>query len=98
MIMKLCMEQYVLMLYNVYINDDSELTLIHFKTMSNLAKLVCVLTVGLDIKLASTGPLVIWLFIRMERNAQITSILMCCSVKCLFCFKLVILKVQEVSH
>ena len=39
MIMKLCMEQYVLKLYKVYINDDPELTLTHFKTMSNLAKL-----------------------------------------------------------
>ena len=39
MIMTLCMEQYVLKLYKVYINDDPELTLTHFKTMSNLAKL-----------------------------------------------------------
>ena len=44
--MKLCMEQYVLKLYIVYINDDPELTLTHFKTMSYLAKLVFVLTVG----------------------------------------------------
>ena len=50
MIMKLCMEQYVLKLYKVYINDDPELTLTHFKTMSNLAKLVFVLTVGPDIR------------------------------------------------
>ena len=50
MIMKLCMEQYVLKLYKVNINDDPELTLTHFKTMSNLAKLVFVLTVGPDIK------------------------------------------------
>ena len=34
--------------------------------------------------------------IRMERNAHITSILVYGSAKCLFCFKLVILKVQEV--
>ena len=40
MIMKLCMEQYVLKLYKVYINNDPELTLTHFKTMSKLAKLV----------------------------------------------------------
>ena len=40
MIMKLCMEQYVLKLYKVYISDDLELTVTHFKTMSNLAKLV----------------------------------------------------------
>ena len=43
MIMELCMEQFVLKLYEVYINDDTELTLINFKTMSNLAKLVFVL-------------------------------------------------------
>ena len=29
-----------------------------------------------------------FLLIRMERNAHITSILVYCSVKCLFCFKL----------
>ena len=40
MIMKLGMEQYVLKLYKVYINDDPELTLTHFKTVSNFAKLV----------------------------------------------------------
>ena len=50
MIMKLCMEQYVLKRYKVYINDDPELTLTHFKTMSNLVKLVFVLTVGPDIR------------------------------------------------
>ena len=44
MIMKLFMEQYVLKLYKVYINDDPELTLTHLKTMSNLAKLVFVIT------------------------------------------------------
>ena len=31
-----------------------------------------------------------FLLIRMERNACITSNLVYCSVKCLFCFKLVI--------
>ena len=40
------MEQYVLKLYNVYINDDPEFTLTHFKTISNLAKLVFILKVG----------------------------------------------------
>ena len=40
MIMKLGMVQYVLKLYKVYINNDSALTLTHFKTMSYLAKLV----------------------------------------------------------
>ena len=44
------MELYVLKLYKVYINDDSELTLTHFKTMSNLVKLVFVLIVGPDIR------------------------------------------------
>ena len=44
MIMKLGMEQYVLKLYKVYINNDPELTLTHFKAMSNFAKLVFVLT------------------------------------------------------
>ena len=32
------------------------------------------------------------------KNAHITSILVYCSLKCLFCFKLVILKVQEVPQ
>ena len=45
MIMKLGMEHYVLKLYKVYINDDTELTLTHIKTMSNFAKLVFVLIV-----------------------------------------------------
>ena len=40
MFMKLCMEQYALKLYKVDINDEPELTLTHFKTMSNLVKLV----------------------------------------------------------
>ena len=39
---KLDMEHYVLKLYKVCINDDPELTWTHFKTMSNLAKLVFV--------------------------------------------------------
>ena len=39
MIMKLGMEHYVLKLCKVYINDDSELTLTHFKTMSKLAQI-----------------------------------------------------------
>ena len=50
MIMKLGMEQYVLKLYKVYIKDDPELTLTHLKTMSNIAKLVFVLTVAPDIR------------------------------------------------
>ena len=41
---------------------------------------------------------VVFLLIRMERNVHITSILVYCSVRCLFCFKLVILKVQEVPQ
>ena len=39
-----------------------------------------------------------FLLIRMERNTHNTSILVYCSAKCLFCFKIVILKVQEVSQ
>ena len=40
MIMKLSMKHYVLKVYKIYINDDPELTLPYFTTMSNLAKLV----------------------------------------------------------
>ena len=40
---------------------------------------------------------VVFLLIKMEINAHITSILVFCSVQCLFCFKLVIWKVQEVK-
>ena len=36
------------------------MTLIDFKTMSNFANLVFVLTVDLDIRRAFTGPLVVW--------------------------------------
>ena len=48
MILKLDMEHYVLKLYKVYMNDYPELPLTYFTTMSNLAKIVFVLTVGLD--------------------------------------------------
>ena len=48
MIMKLGFEHNELNLYTVYINDDPELTLIYFTTMSNLEKLVFVLIVGPD--------------------------------------------------
>ena len=50
MIMKLGMEYYVLNLYKVYINDDTELTLTYFTILSNLAKPVFVLIVGSDIR------------------------------------------------
>ena len=50
MIMKFGMEYYELKLYTGYIKDDPELTLIYFKAMSNLAKLVFVLMVGPDIR------------------------------------------------
>ena len=50
MIMKLGMEHNELKLYTVYINDDPELTLTYFTTMSNLAKLVFVLIVGPEIR------------------------------------------------
>ena len=49
MIMKLVMEHYVLKFYKVFINDEPELTLTYFTTMSNLAKLVFVQKVGTDI-------------------------------------------------
>ena len=62
MIMKLCIEQYVLKLYIVYIKDDPKLTVTHFKPMSNLAKRVFVLTVGPAIRSAFTGPLVLCVF------------------------------------
>ena len=45
---KLGMDHYVLKVYKVFINDDPALTLTHFKTMSNLAKLVFVLIVCPD--------------------------------------------------
>ena len=50
MILKLGMEHYVLKLYKVYINDDTELTLTYFTTISNLLKIVFVLTIGTDIR------------------------------------------------
>ena len=50
MIMKLGMEHYELKLYTVYINDDPELILIYFTTISNLAKLFFVRMVGPDIR------------------------------------------------
>ena len=49
MILKLGMDHYDLKLYNVYINDDPELTSTYFTPMSNWAKIVFVLTVGPDI-------------------------------------------------
>ena len=50
MILKLGMYHWERKLYKVYINDDPELTLTHFKTKSNLVKLGIVLTVGPDIR------------------------------------------------
>ena len=50
MILKLGMQHQRLKLFKVYINDDPEFTLTHFKTMSNFAKLVFVLTVAPDIR------------------------------------------------
>ena len=50
MLMKLGMEHYVLKLYKCYINDDPEMTMTHFKTMTNLANFVFVLIVGPDIR------------------------------------------------
>ena len=50
MILKLGMEHFVFNFYKVYINHDPELTLAYFTTMSNLAKILLVLTVGPDIR------------------------------------------------
>ena len=50
MILKLGMQHQRLKLYKGYVNDDPELTLTHFKTVSNFAKLVFVLTVAPDIR------------------------------------------------
>ena len=61
MTMKLCMENYELKLYTIYINGDSELTLTYFTTMSNLSKFVFVLILGTDNRWAFTGPLFLWL-------------------------------------
>ena len=60
MIMKLGMEHNNLKLYTFYINDDPELTFTYFTTMSMLEKLVLILIVGPDIRIAFTGPLVLW--------------------------------------
>ena len=49
-VMKLCMGQYVREVYKVYIYNDPEFNLTHFKTMSNSAKLGFVLKVGPDIR------------------------------------------------
>ena len=48
MILKLGMQHQRFKLYKVYINDKPELTLTHFKTMSNFVKLVFVHTVAPD--------------------------------------------------
>ena len=50
MILKFYTEHYVLKLYKVSINDDPKLILTYFTTLSNLAKIVFVLTVGPDIR------------------------------------------------
>ena len=44
------MWHYELRLYTVFINNDPELTLTYFTTMSNFAKLVFALIVGPDIR------------------------------------------------
>ena len=50
MIMKLGMVHYVLKLYKVYINNDPELTLAYFTTMSNLGRLAFAFIIGPDIR------------------------------------------------
>ena len=50
MIKKLGMEHYVLKLFESFMNDDPELTLTYFTTMSNSTKPIFVLIVGPDIR------------------------------------------------
>ena len=61
MIMKVCMEQYVLKFYKVYVNDDPELTLTRFKTKSYVGE-TCFCTYSRPIYQVSDystiGPLV----------------------------------------
>ena len=70
MIMKLGMEQYVLKLYKVYINDDPELTLTNFKTVSTFVKLVCTYSSSrCQVSVYRTvGPLVLHSFIANFQN------------------------------
>ena len=70
MFIKLGIRHYVLKLYKVYINDDPELTLTHFNTMSNLAKLVFVHKVGPNIRWVFTGTLFIWFSSRVQKAAM----------------------------
>ena len=48
--MKLGMGHYVRRHYKAYINDDSELALAYFMTMSNFGKLIFISIVGPDIR------------------------------------------------
>ena len=77
MIMKLGMEHHLLKLYKVYKNGDPELACTHFKTMSNLAKLVfCNYSrPRYQVSRAITGPLVIWLKYMVSANSWFISCL-----------------------
>ena len=83
MIMKLDMEQYALKLYKGYINDDPELTLTHFKTISNFVKLDFVLTVvqmsGERLQdhwsSGSFGPLISLVIFRELHDTQVCTII-----------------------
>ena len=77
MTMKLGMEHYLLKFYKVYINDDPELTLTQFTTMSNLAKIVFVLIVGPDIRWAFTGPLVFWFYYYKRIMVKLGNVVPC---------------------
>ena len=51
-----------------------------------------------SLKIYQNFILSFFLLIKMEWNPYITSILVYCCVQCLFCFKLVARKVQEVPQ
>ena len=74
MIMKLGMEHYELKLYTVYINDDSELTLTYFTTMSILVKLfVCLLRSSSDDRILwiRSGIEIMWLIEHVANGGQL---------------------------
>ena len=60
MILKLGMQHQGLKLYKVYINDDPGLTSTYFMTISNLPKIVFVLTVGPDFRSNLVAYMFVW--------------------------------------
>ena len=79
LIMKLGMEHYTLMLFESYMNDDPELNLSYFTTMSNSAKLVfCTYCRPRYQSIYRTiGPLVCFCF---NNNGQTKNLLKLCNV------------------